>query len=121
MGQPSGSLGSYEPNGAFWYNWTGGADYYCMIGNNWQSPGINYDSVRAFQLPHAGPVFVGGLASDGNTGCSSTDGRQVRLLQNSNSLTPWVAVPYNTFNIPAQAATVAQSGDLRICQRSCLT
>jgi hypothetical protein len=43
--------------------WNGGGEQYLIVGNNWQHPGVNYDSVRRWVAAQAGTVHVTGAVS----------------------------------------------------------
>lgn len=49
----------YDAANARWTAGLSGSDAYCLIGSNWQHPGVGCDSVRVWSGPRAGTVTIG--------------------------------------------------------------
>jgi len=72
-----------NPNAGNQPAWQGN-EQYLLVGNNWQHPGQNADSVRRFVAPGGGTVHITVNVHDNNTSCG--DGVTVTIKQNDTQL-----------------------------------
>jgi hypothetical protein len=91
-------------------NWVG-TEQYNLIGNNWQHPGNNADSVRRWTAPSAGSIRTTGTASDGNVNCGS-DGVVITIRKGTTVLWQQTVARNNTTGVSFDLNTTVVTGDV---------
>lgn len=92
-------------------SWSHNSEPLCQVAGAWQAPGANYDAVRSFLVPNAGPLQIIGHLTNDNPG-AGTDGVRARVLTNAVALIDWTTVGNNSIGAAFDASVTLAAGDL---------